>query len=104
MERTEKKFTPLQLGKTAGEAVLRLLYPPRCILCDTILVKGEEGCCRACAKKLPKVEGPTCFQCGKPVGSWETEYCDDCLRTRHWFDQGQPPSFIPVPCGALFIG
>ncbi len=20
--------------------------------------------------------------------NWETEYCDDCLRTRHWFDQG----------------
>ena len=88
MERTEKKCTPLQFGKTIGKAVLRLLYPPRCILCDTILVKGEEGCCRACAKKLPKVEGPTCFRCGKPVGSWETEYCDDCLRTRHWFDQG----------------
>ena len=44
MERTEKKFTPLQFGKTTGKAVLRLLYPPRCILCDTILVKGEEGC------------------------------------------------------------
>lgn len=88
MERTEKKFTLLQFGKTAGEVALRLLYPPRCALCDTILEKGEEGCCSACAKKLPRVEAPTCFRCGKPVGSWEAEYCDDCLHTRHWFDQG----------------
>ena len=78
MERTEKKFTPLQLWKTTGKAVLRLLYPPRCILCDTILVKGEEGCCRACAKKLPKVEGPTSFKCGNHDGTWNTENSKEC--------------------------
>ena len=88
MEGTKKKFTLLQLGKTAGGVALRLLYPPRCALCDTILGKGEEGCCSACAKKIPRVQSPTCVRCGKPVGSWETEYCDDCRKIRHWFDQG----------------
>lgn len=88
MEETGNKCTLRQLGKTAGEAALRILYPPHCALCDTILTKGEDGCCSACAKKLPRVQAPTCFRCGKPVGSWEAEYCDDCLRTRHWYEQG----------------
>lgn len=88
MQEIKRSDTLLQIGKTAGEAVLRLLYPPHCALCDAILTKGEEGCCSTCAKKLPRVEAPTCFRCGKPVGGWETEYCDDCLRTRHWFEQG----------------
>lgn len=88
MEETGNKCTLRQLGKMTGEAALRILYPPRCALCDEILVKGEAGCCSICAKKLPWVKAPTCFRCGKPVGSWEAEYCDDCLRTRHWFEQG----------------
>lgn len=85
-ERTEDALR--QIGKKAGETVLRLLYPPRCALCDTILTGQESGCCSSCRKKLPWVLQPFCMQCGKPVGGWEREYCDDCMHTRHWYDQG----------------
>lgn len=29
------------------------------------------------------------MKCGKPVGSSETEFCRDCARTSHLFDQGR---------------
>ncbi|MFR3319978.1 MAG: double zinc ribbon domain-containing protein [Lachnospiraceae bacterium] len=104
MERTEKKFTPLQLGKMTGKAVLRLLYPPRCILCDTILAKGEEGCCRACAKNFRRWKDKPAFNAGSLSEAGRrstamTVYAPDTGSIR-----GQQPSFIPVPCDAPFIG
>lgn len=75
--------------RTAGNAALRLLYPPRCPLCDTLLRPGGSLVCEDCAKKLPWVREPACMKCGKPVGRPETEFCADCAGTHHVFDRGR---------------
>ncbi|MCD8348427.1 MAG: double zinc ribbon domain-containing protein [Lachnospiraceae bacterium] len=45
--------------------------------------------CEDCRGKLPWVSEPACMKCGKPVGSPEREFCEDCERTLHLFDQGR---------------
>ena len=32
---------------------LDLLYPPKCVFCDTLLQEGEEYFCRSCGEKIP---------------------------------------------------
>ncbi|MCD7737112.1 MAG: ComF family protein [Lachnospiraceae bacterium] len=82
-----------QTGYTAG----RLLYPPRCPICDALLpawilprkAQVMEWVCEDCRKKLPWAMEPACMKCGKPVGNPETEFCEDCLRTPHLYDSGR---------------
>lgn len=73
----------------AGRGLLDLLYPPRCPICDRILGRKDGLCCRECEKKLPVITEPTCMKCGKMIVSEEEEYCEDCKRYRHRFDQGR---------------
>lgn len=70
------------------EILLDFLYPPRCPICDGLLKSSKERCCKKCRPKLPWVKGPVCMKCGKPVSNPEQEFCSDCLRTEHYFDQG----------------
>ena len=69
--------------RTAGE----LLYPSRCPLCGKI----EQGICSECAADMKIVKQPCCFQCGKPVGSPDMEFCPDCRKGQHCFEQGFAP-------------
>lgn len=84
----EKREHPL---RQAGSGLLKLLYPPRCILCDEVLHLREHGCCSSCSAHLPWITGPVCMKCGKPVASAEEEYCDDCMKYPHEFDCGAAP-------------
>lgn len=81
-----KKHT--QLKKTGG-IILRLLYPPRCAVCDRLLGFQEDGCCKDCQGKLPWLAGAVCMKCGRPLPKQEQEYCSDCQVHRHYFDQGR---------------
>ena len=78
MEKKNFRFTKL----------LDLIYPPRCFNCDVILKKGEFGCCQECYEKLPWVSGAVCMKCGRPVAKKEQEYCPDCQKQYHYYDQG----------------
>lgn len=80
----------IKIAEICGKKLLRLLYPQRCPFCDEVL-GGEEKkelCCSNCREKLPWVKGPVCMKCGKPVGYAEVEYCPDCQKSHHIFDQG----------------
>jgi len=68
--------------------IQKLLYPPRCVCCDALLGRLEDGCCPQCDARLPRILGPVCMKCGKPVVSNEKEYCDDCRKYAHIFDRG----------------
>ncbi len=45
--------------------------------------------CDSCRPTLPWVSEPACMKCGKPLDRAESEYCEDCRRTPHLFDQGR---------------
>lgn len=68
--------------------VLRLLYPRRCPVCGEV-VAGERLICRVCKEKVQPIGEPKCKKCGKPLESVEREYCSDCEKGEHDFDEGR---------------
>lgn len=93
----------------AKEALLDLLYPPRCPICDEVLGRAwgntaskgmpacgparkiapqKRRCCPNCAPVLPRVGEAACMRCGKPLADEGREYCEACMTQRHFFDQG----------------
>ena len=81
MERSIRKA-----AKRALEALLRLLYPNTCPLCGRVT---RERVCPACADAVRPIGEPICKKCGKPVRDEQAEYCRDCSRVRHYFDEGR---------------
>lgn len=72
--------------KRAGQAVLDLLYPLRCPMCQKVPARGFLWC-PDCRESLPLITGPRCLKCGKTV--WDFgELCDDCRTSHHRFDEG----------------
>lgn len=39
--------------------------------------------------KIHYIKEPRCMKCGKPVETMEQEYCRDCAKQKHIFDQGR---------------
>ncbi|MCD7746041.1 MAG: ComF family protein [Lachnospiraceae bacterium] len=79
-------------ARKIGDTAVRLLYPPRCPLCDQIRPARSAQynlVCESCRPSLPWISEPACMKCGKPLAREESEYCEDCMRTRHLFDQGR---------------
>lgn len=71
------------------DAILDLLYPRRCPVCDAVLPQGAGLVCKN-HKKLPYVTAPCCLKCGKEVETWEQEYCQDCQKYSKKFQKGFP--------------
>lgn len=67
---------------------LKILYPPRCAVCDRLLMMGDADVCRVCSKKLPWIHQPYCMKCGKMLDNDRQEYCRDCMKYFHKFDRG----------------
>lgn len=55
----------------AGDALLDLLYPPRCLLCDAM----GRWLCDACRDGWPRPCPPLCPECGEPLGSTPCRWC-----------------------------
>ena len=69
------------------DVLLDFIFPKRCAVCDGILSWGQEEICEKCKSKLQYSSEITCMKCGKPVKE-EEEYCYDCRRKEHYFQQG----------------
>lgn len=68
--------------------ILRMIYPPVCMVCGKLLVK-ETGLCTACKKEVTWLKEPLCMCCGKPLLKETAEYCPDCEKTPRGFDGGR---------------
>lgn len=68
--------------------IMELLFPAKCPVCGTILLRNEKGICGGCRTRLPIVTEPCCRHCGKPVASLEQEYCLDCSGRKSALEQG----------------
>lgn len=64
---------------------LCLLYPPRCLVCDSF---SDEPICAACFSRLKFIKPPMCSICGKPYDELAkaAPVCLDCRKTNRWFD------------------
>ena len=66
---------------------LDIFYPRCCPVCQKILKDQRRMICPECEKKLRPIGHPRCYKCGKPIE--EGEYCKDCQKHTHIFDQGR---------------
>ena len=83
---------PGALKKAAGilgSCLADCLYPPRCPLCERILLPGEGLACDRCRRELSFILHPRCFICGKPVSDPRQELCGDCARHPHLYERGR---------------
>ncbi|MDD6207376.1 MAG: ComF family protein [Clostridiales bacterium] len=71
------------------EAVVSLLYPRRCPVCqEAVLPRNALVCQNGCEKRFHVIEEPRCKCCGKPLEQPRQEYCYDCRKTPHTFQYG----------------
>jgi ComF family protein len=83
---------------SAGESLLRIVYPGRCKACGGGLAKGERFFCACCLDGVRLIPGPRCTVCGRPYpgGSGGEHPCVDCL--------GGGPSFDMARAAAAYEG
>lgn len=64
-----------------------LLWPEVCPFCGCV---SQSGVCQECRKAVEKLKfkGPCCMRCGRTIRYAEEEYCPECKRITHVFDQG----------------
>ena len=67
-----------------------ILFPRRCVICDTALTLREAGICSKCIPGVRYVNEPVCTVCGRPLPE-PAEYCDECKYTGHIFKAGRFP-------------
>lgn len=75
--------------KKICDGIAKLLFPPRCPICDEPIKIGEFGICGDCMKKVQYVMQPRCCKCGKHLETEAEEYCKDCEERTHYFDAGR---------------
>ena len=79
---------------------LELLFPQHCPVCDCVLPLGEKVC-PGCRERLRTVQAPYCRKCGKELSCDTQEYCEDCMKQRHLFDEGR--ALYEYPCIRMSI-
>ena len=70
------------------EALISIFFPRRCPVCDEVIAYGEK-ICKTCAGKVIYIKEPACKKCGKQLENERQEYCGDCSRKRHYYEQGK---------------
>lgn len=68
--------------------LMDMLYPPRCPVCDKVVLVNE-GICAKCREKVRPIKEPTCMRCGKVLLDKRKEFCFDCENKTHSFIQSK---------------
>lgn len=77
----------LEAMEKLRECLLDLLFPRRCPFCDGVVEPGRTVCVK-CGEKAVFLTEPLCRRCGKKLDSQEKEFCGDCIKREHQFDEG----------------
>ena len=70
------------------EAILNLLFPRRCAVCDEITDKFGAPVCSECRKKIVYIREPFCIKCGRQLRNENEQLCIGCRKQNHRFIQG----------------
>ena len=88
---TDAAATAISFTRSACGALLDIVYPPRCVLCD------EPGCAALCERCLADASRPlpepTCSQCGRSCAALP---CSDCL--------ADPPAYLAAVAAGVHDG
>lgn len=63
MEQEENRRKPPVRG--IWEELLRLVYPPKCVFCGTLLEREEQDACKACLAELPWTDESSAVRTGR---------------------------------------
>ena len=66
------------------------VFPPACPICSKPrVIRGGKrlDICPWCYDNIKYVKEPTCIKCGKALEDNDRDYCTDCTKTRHLYDQ-----------------
>lgn len=95
MKEIKEKLFNIWAAKTV---LYESVYPRKCVMCDEVLkMHGysrmkesayTDELCAKCRQEIKYIESPSCLKCGKQIIKTEEEYCDDCKRKHHSFDNG----------------
>lgn len=83
-------------------AILELVFPNRCPMCDKVSDKEVSGFCSECRKKIKYIHDPWCLKCGKQLRDGENEFCRDCKEQNHLFRQGRALYDYSSAAGMLY--
>lgn len=77
------------MKKRIVERILDWFYPPKCILCETLLPleKKERFLCEHCKQHRGWLEKPVCQKCGGKIGGGEI-LCQRCKEEDFIFEKG----------------
>ncbi len=84
--------------KHAWQCFSDLIFPPRCLACETVLGERRTSLCADCFARIKYIHSPLCSCCGQPfsepgVGD---HVCGDCLSS--------PPPFTAARSLGLYEG
>lgn len=68
--------------KRTLKGLVDIIFPPRCVTCETILAEEEKGpFCSLCFSKINIITSPLCTCCGIPFVGADTSnhICGDCI-------------------------
>ena len=74
----------MKKNKKLWRAVIQLLFPRRCPVCDRIVKPSGEKICLECLGKLKPIAAPWCLKCGKKMRR-EGDFCGECRNGRLHF-------------------
>ncbi len=68
-------------------AIINSIFPKTCPVCDKVIAH-DEYICRKCVPKIHYIGEPKCKKCGKQLSNKEIEYCNDCSKKKHFYNNG----------------
>ena len=70
--------------------VITLIYPNKCVLCNTI-IKTNNSLCSNCWKKIHFIHKPFCYKCSRPFKNFinEKDICIKCLKNKPSYIQAR---------------
>jgi len=88
------------------QSLLRAIYPPQCLTCDT-MTDTEHALCPECWRGAGFIHGLVCDGCGLPlpgVAGDEVAHCDECLRIARPWEQGRAAMIYGEKSRAIVLG
>ena len=73
MEQEENRRKPTVRG--IWEELLRLVYPPKCVFCGTLLEREEQDACKACLAELPWTDESSAVRTGRAFSRCVSPFC-----------------------------
>lgn len=91
------------LAKTAGAAILEVLYPRRCLACQRWMPRAEMGfLCAECYQSIEFITNP-CRRCGAEAGPYPKDpaSCPSCRKVTLHFASARAPGAYSSPLKEL---